>query len=101
MLRFILFCFLTWTASGVIDPSKIQVITVLDVASQQITRDSFTFLRSLRLLGGTLNNATVTVFIPVVTGDPYFDENDLFSKLEALNVEIGFIEQAKPPAPGH
>ena len=94
MLRFILFCLLTWTASEVIDPSRVQVITVLDVASPQITRDCLTLIRSLRLHGGSLNQATLTVYVPIANRIFYSDEYDIFPKLEALHVEIAFIDQA-------
>ena len=99
MLRFILFCLLTWAASEVIDPSRVQVITVLDVASPQITRDCLTLIRSLRLHGGSLNQATLTVYVPIANRIFYSDEYDIFPKLEALHVEIAFIDQAVPPSP--
>ena len=103
MLIFVWICIglLTWhwAASETIDPSRIQVATVLDVASPQITRDSFTLIRSLRLHGGTLNKATLTVYIPIASKDYFFDADELISKLAALNVEVDFIDQTLPPSP--
>jgi hypothetical protein len=90
-----------------LDPSRINIVTVVDPTSHEIVRDSLTFLRSLRLFGGLLNEATVTAYIPIDDENSLIDnystnnysDNGILHQLSSLGAEIKFISQAIEPTP--
>jgi hypothetical protein len=93
------FCLiLSQTMQPKINPSRLLIATVLDYDEDFIIRDTFTLVRSLRLHGGDLNNATFTVCIPLNFDSPsFYEENGLIYNLTALGVEIAFIKQTQSP----
>ena len=88
-----------WTLdAGRIDPSRLLVATVVDGSNQRIVTDSFFFFRSIRLFGGTLNDAVLLACIVVEPESAFVDEN-LLRKYSELGVEIDFIRQTPHPYP--
>lgn len=57
-----------------IDPSRLLIATVIDPSNNEILRDSLTLLRSIRLFGGQMNEATILVCIMLDDND----DNDIF-----------------------
>eukprot|EP01041_Mallomonas_annulata_P003963 gene3963-7900_t len=82
-----------------INPSRLLIATVLDPYNDEIVRDLFTMLRSLRIKGGSLNAATLLVCIAINSGEIFIDDNNLISNLQDLEVEITFIDQVLSPLP--
>ena len=58
-----------------------------------------TLIRSMRLYGGSLNEASFTAFIPLLSGESFTDPDGLVEKLGYLNVRVDFIQQTKSPSP--
>jgi hypothetical protein len=80
-------------------PSDMMIATVLDPTSAAVTRDVFTLLRSIRLNGGSLNDATIVVAIALERNTTLMDETALLGQLHALDVEVIFIDQVPFPKP--
>ena len=101
ILLIILLCFFR---SGFQQPvnfnvSRVCIVTVIDPSHPPIVRDALTLLRSMRLSGGTMNEATFHVYIPLDAGHALIDEEELLNELELLRVEMSFIKQTKVPTP--
>lgn len=80
------------------DMSRLLVATVLDLAEPEIVRDAFTLIRSIRLLGGSLNQAQIVVCVPISNNISYFyDEHQHLAGLAALGVELKFYPQVERP----
>jgi len=72
-------------------------MTIFDVSSPLIVRDTFTLIRSMRLFGGSLNEAVLTVFVPRPGTEAAQDPN--IEKLQQLNAEIVIFDQVQDPTP--
>jgi lipopolysaccharide biosynthesis glycosyltransferase len=84
--------------SARIDPSRLLVATVVDGSNSQIVADSHVFFRSIRLFGGTLNDATLLACI-VVEKEQSFVNDELLLQYTELGVEVDFIRQTPSPFP--
>jgi hypothetical protein len=89
-----------------LDPSRINIVTVVDFTSDEIVRDTLTLLRSLRLHGGLLNNATFTAYIPIEDESALIDDSQFIQssqssqssrsillQIASLGAEISFMAQ--------
>ena len=81
-----------------IDPSRLLVATVVDGTNTQIITDSHFFFRSIRLFGGSLNDAVLLACI-VVEPDSSFVDDALLLQYSELGVEVDFIHQTPHPYP--
>jgi hypothetical protein len=80
------------------DISRLLVATVLDLAEPEIVRDTYTLIRSIRLHGGSLNQAQIVVCVPISNNISYiFDESHHLAGLAALGVEFKFYPQVERP----
>lgn len=95
----LLLVFFVSISSNKVNPSRLLVSTVVDPTSELIIRDALTLLRSARLFGGSLNEATFMVCIPVENNAPYVDTTGLLLVLSSLDVEISFVSQTQHPLP--
>jgi hypothetical protein len=82
-----------------LNPEKLMIATVIDPTSHEVSRDAFTLLRSIRLFGGSLNNATILVCIALSKGESTDDYSAIIEELHALEVEVDFIDQPEAPKP--
>lgn len=79
-----------------LDPTRLVIVTVVDPSNEEVLRDVLTLLRSLRLHGGLLNDAT---FIACITDPPIEDISTkwqlskLVYQLAYMGAEISFIRQ--------
>lgn len=73
-----------------IQPDRVVILSVLDVSSDEIARDFFTLLRSIRLFGGTMNLSPIMVAVVPVKEDPS-KTGALVQQLLEYKVEIAFI----------
>ena len=80
-------------SSPLIRASQLLVSTIIDPSSPTIIRDAFTLIRSIRLFGGNLNDATILVGIVGNRIDSFVDFDSIISRLMALQVEITFVPQ--------
>ena len=79
-----------------LDPTRLNVVTVIDISNKEVLRDSLTLIRSIRLFGGLLNEATVTAFIPIDDENCFFENGNhgLLKQIAYLGVEVSFFPQA-------
>ena len=85
------------STSDYIDPSKLLVVTILDTTNNEVIRDGMTLLRSIRLFGGSLSNATIMV---TIVYDGIWQDQDVFiQELIKLRVEIIFTNQSNESGP--
>ncbi len=80
------------SSSEPIDPIKLMIGTVIDPSSAEVVRDALSLIRSLRLFGGSLNNAVFSIAITVRDELPFTD-GLLLQQLYELQVEISFAKQ--------
>ena len=84
-----------------LDPTRIAVVTVVDPSNTEVVRDALSMVRSLRLHGGYLNDATLLACVTV--GDaslppPQSPSLSLVAyELARAGAELAFIRQV----PGH
>ena len=77
-----------------INPNRLLVVTILDSSNHEIIRDGLTLIRSIRLLGGTLNSASITATIILNNNsNSWRDQDSVLAELFRLNVEVKFIRQ--------
>ena len=71
---------------------RLQVITAIDTTSEFVVRDAYTLFRSLRLFGGTFNNAAFMACILVkdTTPIPPHVDSHLLESLDSLNITYVF-----------
>ena len=75
-----------------INPRRLLVTTILDSSNPEIMRDGLTLIRSIRLLGGSLNSASIAVTI-VQSNNSWSDQNLVLAELFRLNVEVKFTRK--------
>lgn len=63
------------------DFSNTLVATVLDPRSREVTRDCLTLLRSIRALGGSLNEAALLVALVLDDGQTFVDDGSLYANI--------------------
>ena len=92
---FCIYVALCFPESARIDPSRLNIVTVVDPSSEEVLRDALTLIRSIRLFGGSLNNATITAYIPIDEEDCFLDTSThgLLLQLASLGIEISYISQ--------
>lgn len=73
-----------------IRPEQLLVATVIDVTSSEIVRDAINLLKSIRIFGGSFNQATILVGVIGQTNKAFPDE-ELLATLVALQAEIHFL----------
>ena len=88
-------CICEYIPLDMLDPRDLMITTVVDPSSSEIIRDSLTLLRSMRLHGGTTNQATFLVCFTVTDRIQEVDPN-LFASFTELGAELRFISEAKP-----
>ena len=79
-----------------LDPTRVNVVTVIDNSNEEVLRDALTLIRSIRLFGGLLNKATVTAFIPIDDENCFFENSNhgLLKQIALLGAEVFFFPQA-------
>jgi hypothetical protein len=87
-----------------LDPTRIAVVTVLDPSNAEVVRDALSMVRSLRLHGGALNDATLLVCVTVDDSSSPSPSSAVLPplslplyELARAGVELAFIRQV----PGH
>ena len=83
-------------ATPLITPNEILVVTVVDPNNYVIIRDAITLIRSIRLYGGLLNQATILVCFSFASGFQTIDQNIIASFVN-LGTQITFIQEAVTP----
>jgi len=99
MLVIIGLCLLHVCLAKEIVPKDLLISTVIDPTSFEVSRDALTLLRSIRLFGGRMNEATVLVSIALEPGGSMDEHAGLMAELHSLEVEVDFIEQPLAPRP--
>lgn len=82
-----------------LSPQRFFVATVIDLSNDEIIRDALTLFRSIRVFGGSFNNAT---FIAYLTGEtPYADwrHSNLIEELSMLGIKYDFSDSVGPGIP--
>jgi hypothetical protein len=80
-------------------PHRFFVVTVIDLSNNEIVRDALTLFRSIRLFGGSFNNAT---FVAYLTGDDAYCDwkhNYLLQELSDLGIKYDFTDSVRAPLP--
>jgi hypothetical protein len=92
-----------------IEPSRLLIATVIDPSNDEILRDSLTLLRSIRLFGGKMNEATIIVCIMLDNDENVFidktiiDDNGnridslLDTLIHILDVKVVFSKSVEKP----
>jgi hypothetical protein len=75
------------------------VATVVDLSNDEIVRDALTLFRSIRLFGGSFNNATFVAYI--TGGEIYADwkHRNLLQELSDLGIKYDFTDSVRDPIP--
>ena len=82
-----------------IDMSGLVVLTVLDLDSPEIIRDGLTLLRSIRLFGGSMNEATIIVGIPIASNVTVSYDNPAVARMIELGAKIEYFMAAASSLP--
>jgi hypothetical protein len=86
------------TGGTTIDMNRVLIATVLDLAEKEIVRDAFSLIRSIRRFGGSMNNATIVVCVPISNNDSFVDDDhDVLAGMSSLGVELKFYPQVEKP----
>jgi len=81
---------LRFCIAELIDPKRLLITTILDGGNHEVIRDGLTLLRSIRLMGGQMNFATIMV--TVIPVDNWLDQDETLTELYSLNVEVVFSQ---------
>lgn len=108
-MKMIKFVVLIWLAccgillcrslSTILDPKELMILSILDFSNEVVVRDLMTMIRSLRLFGGKLNEATVVVGVVSSVhssndSSHYYGSNQfrVLEELSMLSVEVEFLD---------
>jgi len=84
------------SSAMLLNPEEIMIATVVDLANDGIIRDAITLLRSMRLYGGSINNATFVVCITMRPGYQTIDPN-ILATFTNLGAQIAYIHEVSKP----
>ena len=96
LLLFLICCIAFAVLAEPIIPRELAIVTVVDTRNEEIVRDAITLLRSMRLYGGTLNEATFVVCFAVQEGLQTVDPN-VVSIFSGLGAQITYIHEVESP----
>jgi len=85
-----------YTSPDTINPSRLLIATVLDLQNAEVIRDVHTLIRSIRIFGASLNQATVLVAVPVAPSGATVitaGTDNIFQLLATYGVELAFVPQ--------
>jgi hypothetical protein len=88
-----------WMSASAINPSKLLVATIIDPNVERILKDSKLLFQSIRLFGGSLNQATLLACILVDHDFPFHNDTLIALYLE-MGVVIDFVPRVSNPFPG-